>query len=187
MTDKIEVTLKEFHRHNKKKVLICHIMANPNLEITTVKRKLYDQDFTWKKRIFPIAQDAIWYDKKGLGHLHVEVNESDGTYRFLYHQKTNLEDSSGNPIDMCGKCGDRISIDAKNVWDLVKRKTVDTFWGLDNSHVLLLLIMGIVLVIMMGALFYVIGDNQKTNQLLAQYLKPPPGNTVTGFILGVFI
>lgn len=171
---KIEVPLKDYHRYSKKKTLICHIMSSPHSEITQIKKKLFHQELQWKDRMYPIAQDAIWFDRKGIGHIHLEVNESDGTMRFLFHEKTNLVDENNKSLDMCGKCGDRISIDARNVRDLLKRKTINTFWGLDNSYVLLLMILGIGLVASIGAVFYLIGDLQTTHELLNKYLVPVP-------------
>jgi len=142
-------------------------MSSPHLEITQMKKKIYSQEFQWKGRIYPIAQDAIWFDKKGIGHLHVEVNESDGTMRFLYNQKLERDDK-------CEACGGKTSIDAKNVKDLVKRKTINTYWGIDNSYTLLLLILAIVLVLAIAGIFYLVGDNQATHELLNKYLQPVP-------------
>lgn len=188
-------------------ILICHVMNELPTglkEIGQVKTKTQSQEFTWQKRIYPIPKDAldvIWEDRKGISHLHVFVNESDGTYYWLTPEKLNLygfitereiiveekqEDGSivkvkkklqlpnsiASPLDLCTKCGSRITIDAMNVRDLVKRKTVNAIWGIDNSFMMLLLIMGIVLVILMGAMFYIIGQWQATQQTLNTYLKP---------------
>lgn len=188
-------------------ILICHVMSELPTglkEIGSTKAHTQNQEFTWQKRIYPItkeSRDVIWEDKKGISHLHVFVNESDGTYYWLTPEKLNLygfitekeviieekqEDGSivkvkkmlqlpnsiAKPLDLCTKCGSRITIDAMNVRDLVKRKTVGAIWGIDNSFIMLLLIMGIVLVIMMGALFYIIGQWQATQNQLNLYLKP---------------
>ena len=163
-------------------ILICHIMNElPTglVGIGFVKTKTQSQDFNWQKRVYAIPKDsldAIWTDKKGISHLHVFVNESDGVYRWLTPEKLNLfgfdKDNKLTPLDTCVKCGGRITIDATNVRDLVKRKTINAIWGIDNSFIMLLLIMGIVLVILMGALFYIIGQWQATQNQLNTYLKP---------------
>lgn len=171
-------------RMTKKNNLICHIMHDMVNEVGIAKTKVYAQEFKWKKREWPIDTNAIpWIDKKGTYHLFVDVNESDGTIRFVEPQKTNLDGEpcdkchSPIPLDKCSKCGDRITIDARNVRDLVKRKTIDTFWGLDSSHIMLLLIMGIFAIGAMGGLFYVIGQLQSTQAQLAKYLPAPTSQT----------
>lgn len=161
-----------------KNVLICHIMQGLNKEIGTTKCKTFDKSFKYKKRIWAIDSNAIYYDKKGVGHYRVEINMADGTYRPHYEYKDNIVD------DKCTKCGGAISIDALNVRALVNSNNIQSFWGRDSSHVLLLLILGIGLVIAIGALFFMVGENQKTNQLLAQYLKSPPSVVTANMILG---
>lgn len=158
--------------------LYCHVMHDLVNEIGIAKCKVYSQEFSWRKRMYPIDKDAIaWKDKKGISHLFIDVNESDGTIRFLSPQKLNLLSgevcklcNSPVPIDLCGKCGDRISYDARNVRDLLKRKTIDTFWGLDSSHIILLMLMGIVAIAGIGASMYLIGQNTKLQEQLNKYL-----------------
>lgn len=152
---------------NKRTRLICHIMENEHKEIAIRKAKTFDQEFTWKKRVFPIDYKAIWTDRKGISHLHVQVNEADGTFRFLYNIKDNIID------DKCSACGGKISIDAKNVRDLVKRKTINAIWGLDQSHILIIMIAMIACVILAGALFFVLGQLETTQNQLAKYLPAP--------------
>ena len=50
---------------------------------------------------------------------------------------------------------------------------------------LLILLLGIVCVILVGALFFVVGEANKTNALLQKYLAPPPNVVTAKFILGV--
>lgn len=148
-----------------KNVLICHIMENEKKEIARVKTRTHKQDFVWRKRAWPIAQDAIWVDKKGISHLHINVNEADGTYRFLYSQKNNIVD------DKCTQCGGRISIDALNVRSMTSRKVIQSIWGVDQSYIMLLLIMAIVLVMAVGALFYIIGEKNKSDQIIRDFVQ----------------
>lgn len=176
----------------KKNQLLIHILDEFRNEVGTGMAKSYSQEFSWKKRTFPIDPTATqWTDKKGVHHLFCDANESDGTIRFLSPMKTNLINEQGDIIDKCAQCGGKISIDARNVRDLVKRKTIDTFWGLDSSHILLLLVMGIIAIGAFGGLFYLLGQNQNLQTQLNKYLptaeeiKQQRQNTVPKFILGV--
>lgn len=156
-------------------------MENDHKEIAVKKTKTFNQEFNWKKRTFPIDYKAIWIDRKGISHLHIQVNEADGTYRFMYNIKDNIID------DKCSACGGKISIDAKNVRDLTKRKTINAIWGLDQSHILIILISMMVCVILAGALFFVLGQLETTQTQLQKYLPQPKttSSTVTGqFLLG---
>lgn len=174
---------------NKRTLLLCHIMENDHKEIAVKKSRTYAQEFNWKKRIFPIDYKAIWVDRKGISHLHVQVNEADGTYKFLYQVKDNIQD------DKCSACGGKISIDAKNVRDLVKRKTISAIWGLDQSHILIIMIAMIACVILAGALFFVLGQLEQTQTQLQKYLPQPKtsttilpnGQQTSQFILGEMI
>lgn len=146
--------------------LHCHIMDDDLNEVGKVKVNTSKQEFEYKKRMWALPKNidtATWRDKKGIYHLHVHVNESDGIIRFLEPKKFIT-------IDICKKCGNRISIDAKNVWDLMKRRTITAIWGIDNTFTLLLILMGIIAVGAIGALFYVIGENQ-TLQTQIQVLQ----------------
>jgi len=138
-------------------------------EVGLVKTKLYSQEIQWKKRMWPIASDAVaWKDKKGISHMFFDVNESDGIIRFLTPDKMNY-----TGIDKCAECGNRISIDAKNTYDLLKRKTINAIWGLDQSHIVLLMILGIVALIALAGIFYLIGENKNLQTQLNKYLPPP--------------
>lgn len=153
----------------KKNVLICHIMQDMIYEVGMVKTKLYAQEMQWKKRMWPIDKQSVaWKDKKGNSHMFFDVNESDGIIRFLTPDKLNYKG-----IDRCAECGNRISIDAKNTYDLLKRKTINAIWGLDQSHIVLLMILGIVALIALAGIFYLIGENKNLQTQLSKYLPPP--------------
>ena len=192
--------------------LLVHVVDDFLSEVgKPVKTNTWKQDFSYKKRVFPIEQSAIAHtDYMGIKHLFINVNESDGTYRFMEHRKLNLLeplelecpdchsvnqvplDFIGAPRNQCDKCGDKISYDARNVRDLVKRKTIDTFWGIDSSHILLLMVMGIIAIGAFGGLFYLLGQNQSLQGQLNKYLPKPEDvkkdNTVTSkLVLGVLM
>jgi len=171
-----------------KNTLLVHIMENRK-EVGRTKTKTYNDSIKWKQRLWAISQQArekgYIVDRKGITHLYIDVNLADKIYYFLSPTELNLFDFAGKPIDKCGECGGNISIDAQAVRSLVNKGNIVSFWGRDNSYVLLLMILGIVAVILTGALFYMIGENQKTNELLKQYLQPPPNVVSSKFLLGV--
>lgn len=155
--------------------LVCHLLYNMKDEIGTVKAKKYAQEFSYKKRMWPIDKDAVSYtDRKGNEHYFCDINESDGIVRWLDPiQFNHLEFVGENKVqflDKCSECGGRITYDARNVRDMLKRKTIDTFWGIDSSHIMLLLVMGIIAIGAFGGLFYLLGQNQNLQQQLNKYL-----------------
>lgn len=163
----------------RRNILICHLMHDMVNEVGTAKTRLYAQEFSWKKRMWPIDKDAVaWKDKKGVSHMFFDVNESDGTIRFLHQRKDNIVD------DKCIECGGKISMDARNTWDLLKRKTVDVLFGLDASHIVLLMIIGIVALICIAAVFFLIGENKKLQDIITTYIK---GQATTAKLLVSFI
>lgn len=151
---------------SKSKVLLVHIMQNGNHEIATVKTKIYAQEVTWQKRLWPIDHTAFVIDKKGIANFYIDVNESTGALRF---QKSY--------IDKCVQCGNKIGQDAVNTRDLLKRKTITAIWGIDSTHIMLLLILGIALLIMGVAVLYMYGENQKLTSKLATLVPTPPPST----------
>lgn len=169
--------------------LICHILEGKK-EVGTAKGKTYEDTIKWNKRAWTISQQArdraYIVDKKGLTHIFVQVNTADSIMYPLTHTQLSLIDSKGELIDKCGECGGQISIDATAHRIALNKTIYKSFWGIDNSYMLLLLIMAIVCVILVGALFFMVGEANKTNTLLQKYLKPPEDtNTVTSsqFIL----
>lgn len=169
----------------KSKKLIIHIMENLINEVGQARAKVYAQEFTWKKRMWAIDSTAkAWIDRKGVSHMFVDVNESDGTIRFLHAQKDNIIDNK------CVACNGKISIDAKNTWDLLKRKTINTFWGVDSSHIVLLIIMGIVAMSAVAGIMYLVGANTKLTEQYNKLLERQTANTpiaMVNMILGVLI
>ena len=174
-----EKELKNIHKNtSKSKTLIIHVRSSLHNQVGQVKTKIYKQDFTWKQRLFPIMQDAIWYDLKGVGHALCDANMSDGTIRFYTPAQMNLIDTSVRcdkcnrlaPIDKCAKCGDTISYDASAVFNMHRRKTLTTFWGLDQSHIVLLLILGIIAIGGFAGIMYEIGQNGDKDKQIARQI-----------------
>lgn len=187
--------------------LICHILNSDLTEAGTTRARKFNQEFVWRKRQWAIPSEdnpvvvkvnnqdgketegyipipSFITDKKGVKHLYVHVNESDGVYYFLSPKTLNLYDTKGNPIDKCGECGGAISIDARNVRDMLKRKTIDTFWGLDNTFTLLLIVMGIIGIGAMGFAFYLFGQNNalQTQVKILQSQIPTVANMLIGVL-----
>lgn len=160
-----------------KNKLLVHILDDNLNELGVGSTKKGNQEFTWRKRIWPIDATALAYtDKKENEHLFVNINKVDGTYRFispkLLNQIVQAEDKY-EIVDKCAQCGGRISIDAKNAYDLLKRKTINAIWGIDQSHIVLLIIMGIIAIAGLGGVFYLLGANTKLQEQLNKYLPTP--------------
>lgn len=160
----------------KNKTLICHFMINNEKEVGVKKAKIFDQEVIYAKRLFEIKHNAIVTDIKGLAHLYFDMNETNGVLSFKKPW-----------IDKCVKCDSEIKgVDAKNARDLLKRRTISALWSLDNTHTLLLLIMAMVIMVLIGILFYFATQNQNlTGQLAA--LAPKPTKDTTGGGNGVIV
>lgn len=171
------------------KSLLCHVVTPDLHEVGKVKCKLYAQEFSWKKRMWAIPKEAVpIVDKKGIEHMYFDVNEADGVIRFLSPEKLNYD-----KIDKCIKCGDRISIDARNQHDLNKRLTIKAIFGTDATYLTLLIIMGIGMLIALGAVFYFLGENRKMSDTLVKLTEqygqlvsranPEPAQFLLGLII----
>lgn len=187
--------------------LLVHVLDDNLKEIgKPIRAKTFHQEVSYKKRMWAInhiSDDVKITDFKGITHTFVHANETEGTFHFITPKRMNLLDYTrtieididgekkkiplsnyiAKPIDMCAECGDRITIDARNARDMLKRKTIDTFWGIDSSHILLLLIMGIIAIAGFGGIFYLLGQNQNLQTQLNKYLPPPTAKMITPFIV----
>lgn len=174
-----KIDSNDFFTGESDKHLLVHIMQG-NIEVTKpIKKKIYEQQFEWRQRIFPISHKDFIVDAKGLHHLYVDANTL-STKRF------------GESIDKCKKCNGKMSIDARNARDLLKRKTIEAIWGIDSTHIILLIVLGIAVLMAMGAVFYFVQQNTQlqgkinsaiatgdTTVLLDKKPTPPQGGTVT--------
>jgi len=159
------------------KKLLVHVMQG-NIEVAKpIKTAIYSQQVEWKQRMYPISHNDFITDFKGEKHVYVEANNL-ATKRF------------GQTVDKCKDCGKKMSIDARNARDLLKRKTIEAIWGIDSTHIILLIILGIGLLMAMGATFYFVNQyntlQSKVNSAIATGdttllldKKPAPANTVT--------
>lgn len=133
-----------------------------NKEVGKTKCKLYDKEFTWKKRIYPVEQTRIITDLKGNAHLYVHANKM----QCLSLQHEAIKDNK--------------FVDAKNARDLLKRKTIQAVWGVDSMPMIMLMILLLGMVIMAGALMFLMFDPTVIPQVkamkeeLARYKSLPP-------------
>jgi hypothetical protein len=141
---------KSFFTGENKKQLLVHVMQD-NIEVDRpIKTNIWTQQVEWKRRIFPISHEDFLIDSKGIHHVYVDCNKMT-TKRFK------------KSVDKCVKCGGKVeqNIDARNARDLLKRKTIEAIWGIDSTHIILLMIMGIALLAIVGFAFYEYTEQQK--------------------------
>lgn len=140
----------------RKRRIICKVMLNGNKVLASRKVKLGVKDFQWRKKIFNIDYNAVIEDDRNRLVYFVDVNDSIGAlYLTKRHATSPLNDSG-------------------NLRELIKRKTINAIWGIDSIPMILLIIMGIIMMVLVLAVFYVYQDNIVTHAKLDQYLKPPP-------------
>jgi len=168
----------DFYTGEANKALLIHVMQK-NIEVSKpIKTEIWRQQVEWKQRIFPISheEEDFIIDHKGQHHLYVDANKL-RTKRF------------SKAIDTCQKCGGKMqdNIDARNARDLLKRKTIEAIWGIDSTHIILMIIMGIALLAIVGFAFYEYTEQQKlqtrinvaisTNDVSALVDKKPVANS----------
>lgn len=163
---------------NKAKSITVHLMQSPTKHhAKPFKIKGSAQEVNWKKRIWPVDRTAIITDHKGIQHLYLDVNNL-VTYRFNLGLKVLPE--------QCSKCG-KSAVDARNARDLLKRKTITTFWGVDSMPILLMIIMAIIILGAFAFAFYLYSDN-KAKDATIKALEKTTGTSVTSkFLLPMVI
>jgi hypothetical protein len=165
-----KIDANDFFTGEKNKQLLVHIMQD-NIEVSKpVKTQIWKQQIEWNQRIFPISHKDFIIDAKGQHHIYVDANtlttKRFGEYSEKYHK-----------------------IDAKNARDLLKRKTIEAIWGIDSTHIILLIILGIGMLIAVGGMVFMINQNNvlqgKINSAIATGdttllldKKPAPASTV---------
>lgn len=151
----------QYYSGNKRKKIRVHIMLD-NKEVGKAKCKIYDKEFTWKKRIYPVEQTRIITDLKGNAHLYVHANKM----QCLSLQSEPIKENK--------------FVDARNARDLLKRKTIQAVWGVDSMPMIMLMILMLGMVIMAGAIMFIMFDPSVIPQVkamkeeLARYKSLPP-------------
>jgi hypothetical protein len=153
-------TDEKFYTGEKNKKLLVHILQN-GIEVSKpIRKRIYDQQVLWKKRIYPIDPKRTIVDSKGIHHMYVSSNDSAVLSFSKDHE------------DLCRKCGGKMFIDARNARDLVKRNTIQAIWGIDSTHMILLLVFAIAAMAMAGFAFYSYNqDTLHNTQLKAEQQK----------------
>ena len=183
-----ELSNNEYFTGNKSRRLLVHIMQD-GLEVDKpVKTKIYEQSVTWNKRQWPIIPSRFYYDYKGIAHQQVDVNDS---AVLTFHK---------DHSDKCMKCGGKMTIDTTQTRTLGRKGIFNAIWGLDSSHIILMIVILLGAVAMAGAFVYYFNqdtlhnaqldsEKAKTTELTAKICRlegncapPPPnpsGTTVT--------
>lgn len=132
----------EYYTGEKNKKLLVHILQN-GVEVTKpIKMKIYDQKVEWRKRQWPIIPTRFIVDSKGIHHQYVETND---VAVLTIHKDHN---------DMCMKCSGKMTIDARQARELGKRGVFHAIWGIDSTHMILLIIFAIGMMAAVGFGFY---------------------------------
>lgn len=159
-SQKKPITSNEYFTGEKNKKLLIHIVQN-GIEVTKpLRRRIYDQQVVWKKRVYPIDIKRTIVDSKGMHHLYVSANDM-GILSFNKDHE-----------DICRKCGGKMFIDARNARDLIKRNTIQAIWGIDSTHMILLMVFAVGMMAAVGFAFYSFNqDTLHNTQLKAEQAK----------------
>lgn len=171
----------EYYTGNKSKELLVHIMQD-NIEIDKpIKTKIYSQSVHWNTRQYPIVPSRFEYDYNGVAHQYVTVNDVSVLTRHKDH------------TDTCRKCGGKMTVDARESRALGRRGVFHAIWGLDNTHMILLIVFAIGAMAMTGAFFWAYStDIKHATQLesankeiarLNSIINPAPVESNTGHII----
>lgn len=122
---------KAFHYTGEKgKSLLVHILQD-GVEVTKpVKTQIWKQDIEWRRRKYPISPEDFIYDFQGTAHQFVNANNT-SSMRFSL------------PKDLrCKKCGGELRhpTDSRNIREMTKRGVIQAIWGIDSTHLILLMI-----------------------------------------------
>lgn len=152
-----------------------------------VTTKIYEQSVTWNKRQWPIIPSRFYYDYKGLAHMQIDVNDS----AVLTFRKDHE--------DKCRKCGGKMTIDVTQTRTLGRKGVFNAIWGLDSTHLILMVVILLGAVAMAGAFVYYFNQdtlhktqlensNAKVNELKSELCiiqnncAPPPVDTSTATV-----
>lgn len=144
----------EYYTGNKAKSLIVHIVQKGVEVDKPISTKIYEQSVTWRMRQWPIIPSRFIFDYKGIAHQYVDVNDVS-----VLTWKKDHEDN-------CKKCGGKMTVDARESRALGRRGVFHAIWGLDNTHMILLLVFAISAMAMAGAFFWAYSNDVKHNTQL---------------------
>lgn len=163
---------KNFYTGEKKKDLFVHVMQDGIEVDKPIKAKIYDQKVTWNKRQYPVVPQRFYYDHKGNAHQQVASND---VAVLTFHK---------DHTDKCKKCGGKMTIDARSARELGKQGVFHAIWGIDSTHMILLIIFAIGMMAGVGGFFWAYNqDTLHKTQLegaraevtrLNNIINPPP-------------
>lgn len=167
-----EVPKSEYYTGNKSKALLVHILQGDKEVCKPLKAKIYDQSITWNKRQWYIEPSRFIFDSAGTAHQYVDVN--DVAVLTIHKDHT----------DHCKKCGGKMTVDARQARALGRNGIFHAIWGLDSTHMVLLIVFAIGAMAMAGFAFYSFNQDtlhkaqleasQKEVQRLNAILNPTP-------------
>jgi hypothetical protein len=136
----------QFYTGEKSKELIVHIMQN-GLEVSKpIKKKIYDREVEWNGRKWPIVSHRFYYDYKGIAHQQVDANDM---AVLTYHK---------DHTDTCRKCGGKMTVDTVNSRKLGRRGIFNAIWGIDNTHLIAIIVAFIIAAGLAGAFMWAFND-----------------------------
>lgn len=139
----------EYYTGNKSKDLLVHIMQKGIEVDKPVKTKIYNQSIQWNRRQYPIVPERFVTDYNGLNHQYVDVND---VAVLTWHK---------DHEDKCKKCGGKMTVDARESRALGRRGVFQAIWGLDNTHMILMVVILIGAMAMAGGFFWAYSENTK--------------------------
>lgn len=131
-----------FYTGNSSKLLYVHVMQDGIEVDKPIKTVIYAQSVEWNKRQYPIVPERFIYDNKGIAHQYVSTNDVSVLTWHKDHE------------DYCKKCGGKMYVDARESRALGRRGIFHAIWGLDNTHVMLLVVLMLGAMAMAGAFFW---------------------------------
>lgn len=165
----------DFFTGNNSKKLFVHVMQD-NVEVSKpIKTQIWKQQIEWKQRVFPIVPARFIVDAKGIHHQYVNVND------------VSVLSFNKDHADKCRKCGGKMFIDARNARDLVKRKTIEAIWGIDSTHIVLLIILGVMTMVTTFSTIYFANQTTALQQQINSALASGDLSALTAKFVGVFI
>lgn len=131
---------------NTSKKLIVHICQQRGNELIEVDKpvtaKIWHQDIQWRGRQYPVIPSRFFYDYQGIAHQNVDVNDVSVLTWKKDHE------------DKCKACGGKMTVDAQESRKLGRRGIFNAIWALDNTHIMLMVVLLLGAMGMAGAFFY---------------------------------
>lgn len=132
----------KFYTGEKSKKLFVHVLQDGIEVDKPIKTKIYAQSVEWNKRQWFIYPPRFIYDHNGIAHQYVDVND----VSVLTWKKDHT--------DRCKQCDTKMTVDARQSRELGKRGVFHAIWGIDSTHLILLIVFAIGAIAMAGFAFW---------------------------------